>query len=162
MQENIIIRKLQKEDNAAIAHIIRNVLSEFNANKPGTVYFDPTTDNLFDLFKTERSEYFIIDINGVVCGGGGIFPTPGLPENCCELVKLYLLPAARGKGLGRQLIEKAVSAAKKLGYDKMYLESMPELQVAVGMYYKLGFKKLNRSLGNSGHTGCSIWMMKDL
>ncbi len=162
MQTNIQIRRLQKTDNKAIAQIIRSVLSEFNANKPGTVYFDPTTDDLYHLFKTEKSAYFIIEMDGEVAGGGGIFPTPGLPENCCELVKLYLLPVARGKGLGRKLIEKAVAAAKEFGYNKMYLESMPELQVAVGMYNKLGFKKLDHSMGNSGHSGCSIWMMKDL
>ena len=37
-------------------------------------------------------------------GGGGIYPTKGLPEKTCELVKMYLLPVARGKGVGKMII----------------------------------------------------------
>ena len=58
-----------------------------------------------------RSHYFVAEINGEV-GGGGIYPTDGLPEDTCELVKMYLLPQARGAGLGRTLIEKCIDKAK--------------------------------------------------
>jgi putative acetyltransferase len=44
----------------------------------------------------------------------------------------------------------------------MYLESMPELTNAISMYKKNGFTKIPGSLGNSGHTGCDVFMMKDL
>lgn len=44
----------------------------------------------------------------------------------------------------------------------MYLETMPELKIAVPMYEKLGFTYLNEPQGNSGHGGCDIWMIKDL
>ena len=56
------------------------MLTEFNANKPGTVYFDATTDNLFELFQKEKSVYYVAEINGKVVGGCGIYPTEGLPE----------------------------------------------------------------------------------
>jgi putative acetyltransferase len=39
---------------------------------------------------------------------------------------------------------------------------MPELKNAIAMYEKNGFKKISGSLGNSGHTGCDVFMMKDL
>jgi putative acetyltransferase len=48
--KKIYIRPIRKADNVVIAAIIRKILIEFGANKPGTVYFDPTTDNLFQLF----------------------------------------------------------------------------------------------------------------
>jgi putative acetyltransferase len=159
---NIIIRPIQPADNFVLAKIIRNALEEFKANKPGTVYFDATTDNLFDVFKTVNSIYFVAEENGVVIGGGGIYPTQNLPDGTCELVKLYLSNAARGKGIGKMLIEKCFTAAKDLGYKKMYLESMPELNIAVPMYEKLGFIYLQAPQGNSGHSGCDIWMIKDL
>ena len=41
--------------------IIKNTLKEFGANKPGTVYFDPTTDHLFELFSAPDSAYFIAE-----------------------------------------------------------------------------------------------------
>src|SRR5690349_4137412 len=106
MNQNIVIRGLRQEDNQRIAQIIRSVLSEFNANKPGTVYYDPTTDDLFTLFQTPKSAYFIAEINDEIVGGAGVFPTPDLPKSCCELVKLYLMPQARGKRVGKALIEK--------------------------------------------------------
>ncbi len=162
MTNTITIRRISEPDNAAIAKIIREALEEFNANKPGTVYFDETTDNLFDVFKTTGSVYFVAEEEGKLLGGGGIYPTKNLPNSTCELVKLYLAPAARGKGIGKILINKCFAAAKEMGYTNMYLETMPELNIAVPLYEKLGFSYLKKPMGNSGHTGCDIWMLKKL
>jgi len=156
------IRPLAKKDNKEIAVIIRSVLAEFKANKPGTVYYDSTTDDLFSLFQTKHSGYFVAIMNDEIVGGSGVYPTPGLPEGCCELVKLYLSPIARGKGIGKALIQQCFTSAKEFGYKSMYLETMPELSIAVGLYEQLGFKYLQGPLGNSGHFGCDIWMLKDL
>jgi putative acetyltransferase len=156
------IRLIEPKDNVALAAVIRAALTEFGANKPGTVYFDPTTDQLFQLFETPGSVYFIAENENELLGGCGIFPTIGLPEKTCELVKLYLAPAARGKGLGKALMLKAMAWAKEAGYEQVYLETMPELSNAVSMYENLGYNRLPKSLGNSGHDGCSIWMLKAL
>ena len=161
--QDIQIRPIQLEDNPAIAKIIRSTLEEFGANKPGTVYFDSETDHLFELFsKTPGSVYQVALQDGKLVGGAGIYPTPDLPEGTCELVKMYLLAAARGKGVGRILIEKAFQLASNLGYQAIYLETMPELKKAIYIYEKMGFKYLNGPMGNSGHTGCDIWMIKTL
>lgn len=156
------IRPIEQQDNAAIAIIIRSVLTEFSANKPGTVYYDPTTDDLFSLFSIPGSEYHVLEADGKLLGGAGIYPTPNLPAGCCEIVKLYLLPEARGKGHGRWLIENCFSLARKNGYKQVYLETMPELKMAVGLYESCGFEYLNGPLGNSGHFGCDLWMLKTL
>ena len=97
-----------------------------------------------------------------VIGGSGIYPTAGLPEGTCELVKLYLSPKGRGKGIGRSLLEKCIIAAKEMGYKKIYLETMPELTIAIPMYERLGFTYLPAAQGNSGHTGCDVWMIKEI
>src|SRR5215207_2498954 len=156
---NIIIREIEEKDNAAIANVIRRTLEEFGANHPGTVYYDASTDALFQLFQqTPRSVYFIAEKDGVVLGGGGIFPTDGLPDDTCELVKMYLLPQVRGIGLGRELIQRCIGFAKEAGYKNIYLETMPELKQALKTYEKLGFKYLDKPMGNSGHHGCELWM----
>ncbi len=154
------IRLLKQEDNSQIAAVIRAVLTEFKANKPGTVYFDPTTDDLFSLFSTPHAEYFVFEVNGLVAGGAGVFPTYGLPDRCCELVKLYLLPEVRGHGYGKLLIEVCFESARRLGYKQMYLETMPELKMAMSLYEHCGFEYLDGPLGNSGHFGCDLWMLK--
>jgi putative acetyltransferase len=156
------MRQLHQEDNASIATIIRAVLTEFKANKPGTVYFDPTTDDLYSLFSRDHATYFVMESGGALAGGAGIYPTEGLPEGCCELVKLYLLPDARGKGLGKQLIEQCFEAARNFGFKQVYLETLPELKMAVSLYERCGFRYLSAPMGNSGHFGCDLWMIKDL
>jgi len=159
---NITIRPIQQSDNPFLAKIVRDTLAEFGANHPGTVYYDSTTDTLYELFQKKGAAYFVAEMNGEIVGGGGIYPTDGLPPDTCELVKMYLLPGARGSGLGRTLIEKSLVAAKEAGYKNVYLESMPELRQALKVYAKFGFEYLKGPMGNSGHTGCSLWMMKPL
>ena len=156
------VRTIQKEDNAALAKIVRNTLAEFGANHPGTVYFDPTTDSLFELFKKPGSIYYVALINKKIVGGGGVFPSDGLPAKTCELVKMYLLPEARGQGIGRKLIELCITFAEKSGYAQIYIESMPELKKALSVYEQFGFHYLKQPLGNTGHFGCSVWMLKKL
>jgi putative acetyltransferase len=157
------IRSIQENDNAAIASIIRNALAEFGANKPGTVFFDPTTDHLFELFQANGAAYFIaVDEQQQIVGGCGIFPTAALPPQTCELVKMYLQPQVRGLGLGRQLIQHSMNWAAANGYQQVYLETMPELKAALKAYEKFGFHYLNGPMGNSGHFGCDVWMLRQL
>jgi putative acetyltransferase len=160
--KNIQVRLIEKNDNEALAVIIRNALKEFDANKAGTVYFDESTDRLFELFQQQNAAYHVAAIDGKVVGGGGIFHTAGLDVDTCELVKLYLSPSSRGYGFGKLLMNHCLNTARELGFKKVYLETMPELTSAVPMYENFGFTYLKGPLGNSGHGGCDIWMMKDL
>ena len=162
MEPTILIRSIKPADNLMLAAIIRNSLIEFDAAKPGTVYFDETTDHLWEVFKKKGSRYFVVTIDGMVAGGAGIYPTENLPADTCELVKLYLATSARGKGIGKLLLQQCEEAAIQLGYKNIYLETMPELKIAVPMYEKMGYHYLNHSMGNSGHTGCDIWMLKKI
>ena len=159
---NVLIRTIQPSDNAGLAKIVKDTMAEFGVDRPNTVYYDPTTDALYELFQKERSAYNVAEINGEIVGGGGIYPTDGLEDDVCELVKMYLIPGARGLGVGKLLIEKCVKQAEELGYKKVYLETMTELKQAMKVYEKFGFEYLKGPMGNSGHTGCELWMIKSL
>ena len=159
----ITIRKILPGDNKDIASIIRRTLEEFGANHPGTVYFDPTTDALFQLFDGKNGAvYFIAEKEGEMVGGGGIYPSPGLPADTCELVKMYLLPSVRGIGLGKKIIDACIRFAQTAGYKNIYIETMPELKQAMNTYEKFGFRYLSGPLGNTGHFGCELWMLLSL
>ncbi len=158
----VTIRPIQPSDNPELASIIRNTLAEFGANHPGTVYYDSATDSLFEVFQKDLSAYFVAIADDKIVGGGGIYPTDGLPDGTCELVKMYLLPEARGIGLGRKLIELCLEVARKKGFKRIYLETMPELVSAIKMYEKFGFEFLCEPLGNSGHFGCDLHMILNL
>lgn len=162
MLSEIQIRPIQLADNAGIAKVIRATLEEFGANKPGTVYFDESTDHLYELFQVPGAIYHVALLNDEIVGGGGIYPTAGLPGDTCELVKMYILQKVRGIGLGRLLIQKSLDFARETGYKKVYLETMPELKQALATYQKFGFQYINQPMGNSGHFGCDLWMLKEL
>ncbi|MGY8927248.1 MAG: N-acetyltransferase family protein [Flavobacteriales bacterium] len=127
------IRPIIKEDNIALAKVIREILAEHGVNRPGTVFNDPTTDALFELFQMKNSYYFVVKLENEILGGAGIYPTKGLPTGCAEF-----------------------------GFTSIYLETMPELSSAIGLYEKMGFCKLNKALGNSGHFACDLWMLKTM
>lgn len=159
---SVVLRPIRPDDNAPLAELIREIFREFGVARPGTVYTDPTTDDLYRLFRTPGSAYWVAEEEGSVVGGSGVFPTKGLPEGCAELVKLYLTAPYRGEGIGRRLMDRSILSARELGYRSLYLETLPELAAAVGMYERSGFTHLNAPLGESGHFGCTIWMIKDL
>ena len=162
MHSAVIFREVKKEDNVLLARMIRQVFKEHDAPQSGTVFSDPTTDNLFGLFRKSRSVLWVAELDGIALGCCGIYPTEGLESKCLELVKFYLAESERGKGTGRQLMELCIASARKLGYKKLYIESMPHFSKAVRIYEKLGFRKLSSPLGNSGHTTCNIWMLLEL
>jgi putative acetyltransferase len=160
MSNPVNIRPISNGDNTMIASIIRSCLTEFGANKPGTVYFDKTTDHLFELFQEKGAAYFIAEQDNKVVGGGGIFPSPGLPAGTCELVKMYLLPSARGTGIGATLMNKCMSKAKEMEFVSMYIETLPELKKAISVYEKFGFNYLETPMRDRGNFGCAVWMLK--
>jgi putative acetyltransferase len=163
MQEDkIIIREISEEDNASLAKMIRSVFEEYDVPRQGTVYSDASTDDLFRLFRKAKSTLWVLAVNNHAEGCCGIYPTEGLAENCAELVKFYLSKKVRGKGFGKELMEKSIESARQFGYKYLYLESFPHFAKAVSIYEKQGFGKLEHPLGNSGHCACTIWMMKEL
>jgi len=157
-----LIREIRKEDDPEIAAVIRAILTEHGVNRPGTVFTDPATDRISDLLNETGSAYWVVEIEGKIVGGCGIYPTKGLPHGCVELVKLYVLPEARGKGIATELLKKSIKKAREYSYEQIYLESMPELTTAVSIYENLGFRLINERLGETGHFACMIWMVKDL
>ena len=158
----ITIRNIAASDNKVLATIIRAALTEHNMAKPGTVFTDPTTDHLYELYQVPRAAYFVAEANGQVLGGAGIGLLDTGDGLTCELQKMYLSPESRGLGLGKKLILKSLDFAKANGYTQCYLETSPELAQAVKVYAHLGFRDLTGPLGNTGHFGCDQWMIRNL
>ncbi|WP_055397583.1 GNAT family N-acetyltransferase [Flagellimonas eckloniae] len=72
----------------------------------------------------------------------GCFGIRVLEDSICELKRMFLKKEARGLGLGKQMLEKAIEAAKELGYQKMRLDTLPTMNAAIGLYKKVGFYEI--------------------
>lgn len=158
----MIIRKIQPEDNQQIASVIRQVFIDDNYPKVGTAFADSQLDYMFENYNKPKAIYFVIEDNGKIFGGGGIAKLDNSDSTICELQKMYFLQEARGKGIGLQIIEKCLQKAKEFGYEKCYLETLPEMLIAQKLYKKVGFDYICSPLGGTGHTSCPVWMIKSL
>jgi putative acetyltransferase len=158
---SVTYRKILKEDNPVLAKMIRSLFEIYDAPRSGTVYSDPTTDNLNSLFQKEGSTLNVAVSDGLAIGCCGVFPTEGLPEGYVELVKFYLDSEYHGIGIGKKLFDLTVEDAVMLGYDNIYLESLPHFSNALRIYENYGFRKIENPMGNSCHSSCNIWMVKE-
>lgn len=140
------IRPITESDDAVIAEIIRTNLEKFHLDIPGTVYFDPELDHLnkyYTMLPGKRSYFIMTDARGKILGGCGLAEFDGF-EDCAELQKLYLTDAAKGKGISKYLVQIIEDFAKKSGYKRMYLETHTNLEIAIRLYERVGFRQIGR------------------
>ncbi|MFP4845783.1 GNAT family N-acetyltransferase [Winogradskyella sp. PE311] len=161
-KDTIVIREIELKDNAKIAEAIRSVLIEMGVPKVGTAYEDAALDCMTETYDQPRKAYFVVQYGETVLGGAGIAPLDNYEGNVCELQKMYFMAEARGKGIGSDMMSKCLAFAKASGFDQCYLETLPYMKDARKLYGKVGFKSLDKPLGNTGHYSCTEWMLKDL
>jgi putative acetyltransferase len=156
-QRKYEIRTIQKRDNEYIARVIHRVMTDFDLDRPGTSISDDEVKAMYDAYHIAGAAYFVVVDGDRVVGGAGIGPLTGADATTCELKKMYLLPEARGLGIGEKLLQRCLQSAKDAGYKTCYLETIRAMTTARALYQKYGFRKLDAPLGHTGHFGCDSW-----
>ncbi|WP_225036160.1 GNAT family N-acetyltransferase [Winogradskyella sp. SM1960] len=161
-KDTIVIREIEVKDNPKIAKAIREVLIEMGAPKVGTAYEDAALDCMTETYSDKKKAYFVVENGNDIIGGAGISPLDNHEGKVCELQKMYFMSEARGKGLGAEMMKTCLEFAKQAGFKQCYLETLPYMTDARKLYRKVGFKSLEKPMGNTGHYSCTVWMLKDL
>ena len=159
---NALIRPITPADDAAIAAIIRKVMPEFGADGPGFAIHDAEVSAMSAAYSAPRSAYFVIEVDGVVMGGGGIAPLQHADAGICELRKMYFLPEARGSGAGAAMMARCLQAARDAGFRQCYLETLTGMDAAMRLYERSGFRRIDGPMGATGHGGCNTFYLLDL
>ena len=155
------IRPITAADNIAVAAIIRKVMPEFGADGPGFAIHDAEVDDMHGAYAREGRAYFVVELDGRVCGGAGIAPLVG-EAGVCELRKMYFLRELRGLGAGDALMRHCLQAARALGYARCYLETLTGMDAAQKLYARHDFEPLCSALGSTGHFGCNRFFIRAL
>ena len=158
----MLIRSVNQSDNKSLSVILRKVLVEMKIPQKGSAYEDPELSNMYEAYQFPRSKYFVVEENKKILGGAGISPLKEGDINICELQKMYFHQTIRGRGIGQKLIEICLDFALESGYEKCYIETMPNMVNAQKLYLKKGFQYINAPLGNTGHSACPVWMIKKI
>ena len=158
----MLIRPINESDNKHIAVILRQVLIEMDIPRKGSAFEDPEIDKMYESYQSNRSIYFVVEENNNILGGAGINPLRDGDSDICELQKMYFHKSLRGRGIGNKIIELCLNFAVEYNFKKCYIETMPNMVNAQKLYLRKGFNYINNPLGNTGHTACPIWMLKNL
>lgn len=151
---------IEPHQDAAMAAIVRAALKAHGLDIPGTAYFDEALDHLSVYYDRPGRAYYVLLEDGAVTGGVGLAQFEGLP-GCCELQKLYLSPAAQGRGLGYRMIRFIEDRARALGYRQIYLETHTNLQAAIHEYERSGYRQIPRPAAVV-HTTMDRFYIKEL
>ena len=156
------VRPIRPADDAAVAAVIRQVMTEHGAVGEGYSIQDPEVDAMSAHYQPPQARFWVIEHDGRIVGCGGIAPLSNGPADTCELRKMYFLPEVRGLGLGTRLLNTCLEAAHVAGYRNCYLETLASMKGARHLYLKHGFTDLAGPMGCTGHSRCNAWMQRPL
>ena len=103
--------------------------------------YDGELRHLAGKYGPPRSRLILALENGEAAGSIAL---KEMDAERCELKRLYVRPAFRGRGLGRALTEMIVAAAREIGYREMLLDTLPFLQSAQRLYRSVGFREIEK------------------
>ena len=105
--------------------------------------FDEEVDGLPGAYASPRGALLLITVDDATAGCCGLRSIDSaVYPNACEMKRLYVRPAFRGLGLGRQLVEAALENARIAAYDCVLLDTLDDMESARALYAELGFHEI--------------------
>ena len=134
------LRPANNKDCENITNLVYVILREYGL-KPDPACTDADIKDIEYTYFCQGGTFFVLETeDSSIIGAYGLY---SVEEHTCELRKMYLHKAHRGKGLGKLLMEDALSKAKHLGFERMVLETASVLKEAISLYKSYGFVQYN-------------------
>ncbi|RTL16980.1 MAG: carbonate dehydratase [Rhodocyclaceae bacterium] len=132
---------LGTDDTTELEHV-RGFFRQYAAWLGVDLSFQGFADEIANLpgaYGAADGRLFYAEVDGQPAGCVGI---RRFSEGVCEMKRLYVDPAFRGRGVGRKLALAAIKAAHLFGYRRILLDTVPSMRIAVKLYRELGFKEV--------------------
>ena len=101
--------------------------------------FEKELQKIEQLYTEPEGRIIVLEVDNQIVGCAGL---RNKEPNIAELKRMYIQPAYRGKGRGRQLLQEAIGLAKDLGYRAMQLDTLPaKMPAALKLYKEVGFQE---------------------
>lgn len=125
---------------------VRTIFREYAESLGVDLCFQDFETELADLpgeYAGPRGQLLLAEVDGAIAGCCALRPldTADYP-NAAEMKRLYVRKAFRGFGLGRELAEAALDAARQKGYACVLLDTLDEMESARALYADLGFEEI--------------------
>lgn len=125
-------------DREAAAAVIKGTLAEYGLG------WEPAGADR-DVLEVEASylevvgEFWVVEQQGKIVGTAAYYPVER-GQRAVEIRKMYLLPTARGKGLGRYLLQELERSIAIRGFQVIWIETASVLKEAVKLYESSGYQ----------------------
>src|SRR6478672_587481 len=136
--QDFLVRGWEERDRMAAAEVIRSVLAEYGLG------WEPEGADA-DVLEVEKfyldtgGEFWVIEQQGKVIGTSAYYPVKRGMNKAVEIRKMYLLPSARGCGLGKYLLQRLEEAIASRGFQQIWIETASVLKEAVNLYEHSGY-----------------------
>ena len=126
--------------------VVREIFREYAATLDVDLSFQNFEDELAGLpgeYAAPRGQLLLAEVEGSIAGCCALRPLDAADyPNACEMKRLYVRKAFRGFGLGRQLAEATLDAARQAGYACVLLDTLDDMEAARALYAELGFEEI--------------------
>ncbi|MER3494277.1 MAG: GNAT family N-acetyltransferase [Mastigocladus sp. ERB_26_2] len=135
--QDFLIRDWEEGDRISASEVIRSVLAEYGLGwEPDGA--DRDVLQVEECYLATGGEFWVIEYQNQLVGTGAYYPIKR-GENAVEIRKMYLLPSARGVGLGKYLLQELEDAIARRGFQQIWIETASILAEAVNLYESNGY-----------------------
>jgi len=156
--DDIVIEPLIQGDESTVRDLIRRNLQGYE--EAGTVLAATfrRLEALFETYSSVGHKLFVardMSKGGQPIGAAGLGTFHGLPltEKLGEVRDMVVEGAYRGRGLGTRLLKRCLDESRKTGYQRIYLETTPQMEQAKKLFLRYGFRPITQGGGAADPSG---------